>query len=162
MGGTYRSIRLSVREPPTTRWFCQKSTIGGRFRPTAVEFGRRQPIEEEIDRQRSISTVDSRLKKKSTVSSRLREKSTVDDRLREKSTIDDRLRKKKGRRRGKRKEKKEYLARAPSLPTCRRSQWVACVPSPPAGRPRPRPLFLPREETERLPALSRSKCKQGV
>ncbi|RWV91809.1 hypothetical protein GW17_00045869 [Ensete ventricosum] len=72
-------------------------------------------------------------------------KSTVDGRLSEKLTVGGRLRKKKGRRRGKGKKKKEgkkeYLA----------SAVLARLPSPLVGRPRPRPLFLPREETERLP-----------
>ncbi|RZR80515.1 hypothetical protein BHM03_00006580, partial [Ensete ventricosum] len=70
--------------------------------------------------------------------------STVNGRLREKSTVDSRLRKKKGRRRG------------------RKNISPACRPRPPAvvarGSPtrrhhlRSRPLFLPREETEHLPA----------
>ncbi|RWW18927.1 hypothetical protein GW17_00017061 [Ensete ventricosum] len=90
-------------------------------------------VPSKIDCRGSISAVGGRLKKKSIVGGRLREKSTVGGRLR----------KKKGRRRGKEKKKeegkKEYLAHAPSSPACRR-------------RPRPWPLFLPREATERLPA----------
>ncbi|RZS18541.1 hypothetical protein BHM03_00050833 [Ensete ventricosum] len=58
--------------------------------------------------------------------------STIDGRLREKSIIDGRLRKKKGRR------GKEEKRREESLPR----------------RPRSRVLFLPCEETERLPALT--------
>ncbi|RWW21069.1 hypothetical protein GW17_00014786 [Ensete ventricosum] len=91
-------------------------------------------------------------------------KSTVGGRLREKLTIGGRLRKKKGRRRGKEKKKRgeeRIPACAPSFPACCRRSLVACAPSPPAGRPRPRPLFLPREETERLPARgdrSRRQC----
>ncbi|RZS09459.1 hypothetical protein BHM03_00040542 [Ensete ventricosum] len=53
-GRYIRSARLSVRGPPATGWFRQKSTVGGR------------------------------LKKKSTVDGRLREKSTVGGRLRKK------------------------------------------------------------------------------
>ncbi|RWW27341.1 hypothetical protein BHE74_00019543 [Ensete ventricosum] len=71
---------------------------------------------------------------------RFRQKSTVGDRLSEKSTIGGRLRKKRGRRRGKEKKKKrgrKNTSPAPSSPACRRC---------------PRPLFLPREETKRLPA----------
>ncbi|RZS12469.1 hypothetical protein BHM03_00043929 [Ensete ventricosum] len=61
MGGTYRSVRMPVRGPPgrsvrgppgrpirgppATGRFRQKSTIGGRFRSSAVDFGRRRPIE---------------------------------------------------------------------------------------------------------------------
>ncbi|RWW71832.1 hypothetical protein BHE74_00020402 [Ensete ventricosum] len=82
-----------------------------------------------INRWRSISAVGGRLKKKSTIGNRLREKSTVGGRLRKKKG------KKKRKRRKKEEEKKEYLARAPLPPTSR-----------------PWPLFLPREETERLPA----------
>ncbi|RRT51412.1 hypothetical protein B296_00051127, partial [Ensete ventricosum] len=49
--------------------------------------------------------------------------SVVGGRLKKKSTVGGRLRKKKGRIRGKEKKKegkKEYLARAPSSPACRR------------------------------------------
>ncbi|RWV84658.1 hypothetical protein GW17_00053610, partial [Ensete ventricosum] len=61
--------------------------------------------------------------------------------------------------------KKEYLAHLPSLPVGplravaasgsparHHRQRVACARSSPTGRPRPRPLFLPCEETEHLPA----------
>ncbi|RWV90490.1 hypothetical protein GW17_00047301 [Ensete ventricosum] len=94
---------------------------------TGSQTARYRVVPPKIDRRRLISTVGSRLKKKSTVRCRLREKSPVGDRLR----------KKKGRRRGKEEkkeeEKKEYS------PVRRRS-------------PCPQWLFLPREETERLPA----------
>ncbi|RWW03035.1 hypothetical protein GW17_00033851, partial [Ensete ventricosum] len=77
-----------------------------------------------IDCRRSISAVGGRLKKKSTVGGRLR--------------------KKKGRRRGKEKKKRRGEERIPRPPA------VAARGSPVRHR-RPRPLFLPREETERLP-----------
>ncbi|RWW37226.1 hypothetical protein BHE74_00057695, partial [Ensete ventricosum] len=108
---------------------------------------------------------------KSTVGGRLTEKSTVGGRLSEKSTVGGRLRKKKGRRRGKGKEKeegkKEYLAsvvlaRLPSLPAGRLrtvaargslATTTAAAFSPARGDAtrgwRPRPPFLPREETDR-------------
>ncbi|RZR82113.1 hypothetical protein BHM03_00008464 [Ensete ventricosum] len=40
MGCTYRSIRLSVCEPPTIRQFRQKSTVGGRLREKSTVGGR--------------------------------------------------------------------------------------------------------------------------
>ncbi|RZS08860.1 hypothetical protein BHM03_00039895 [Ensete ventricosum] len=36
-GGTYRSARLPVRGPPATGRFPQKSTVGGRFRPSVAD-----------------------------------------------------------------------------------------------------------------------------
>ncbi|RRT35386.1 hypothetical protein B296_00048697 [Ensete ventricosum] len=57
--------------------------------------------------------------------------------FRQKSTVGGRLRKKKGRR------GEERIPRPRAV--------LAHLSSPPAGRPRPRPLFLPRKETERLP-----------
>ncbi|RRT48482.1 hypothetical protein B296_00032434 [Ensete ventricosum] len=56
-GGTYRSARLSVRGPPATEWYCQKSTVDGRLREE--------------------STVGGRLREKLTVGGRLKEKSTA-------------------------------------------------------------------------------------
>ncbi|RWV95144.1 hypothetical protein GW17_00042256 [Ensete ventricosum] len=44
MGGTYRFARLPVRGPLATGWYRQKSTVGGRFRSSAVDFGRRRSI----------------------------------------------------------------------------------------------------------------------
>ncbi|RWV91924.1 hypothetical protein GW17_00045748 [Ensete ventricosum] len=86
-------------------------------------------------------------------------KSTISGRLREKSTVGGRLSEKKGRRRRGKEEKKKRgeeeripSARAPSLPAV-----IACVPSPPAGRQRPRVggAFSPaRGERSRL--LSRT------
>ncbi|RWW51438.1 hypothetical protein BHE74_00042217 [Ensete ventricosum] len=64
MGGTYRSVRLPVHGPPTTERFCQKSTVDGRLRTSAIDFGRRQPIEEEIDRRRSIEEENGKKKRK--------------------------------------------------------------------------------------------------
>ncbi|RWW09124.1 hypothetical protein GW17_00027405 [Ensete ventricosum] len=51
MGGTYRSARLLVREPPATWRFRQKSIVGGRLKG-------------EIDRRRSIEGEKGRKKKK--------------------------------------------------------------------------------------------------
>ncbi|RZS17309.1 hypothetical protein BHM03_00049435, partial [Ensete ventricosum] len=64
MGGTYRSVRLPVHGPPTTERFCQKSTVDGRLRTSAIDFGRRRPIEEEIDRRRSIEEENGKKKRK--------------------------------------------------------------------------------------------------
>ncbi|RZR82407.1 hypothetical protein BHM03_00008815, partial [Ensete ventricosum] len=96
------------------------------------------------DRLRSISAVGGRSKKKSIVDDRSKKKSIVGSRLREKLTVGSRLRKKKGRRRGKEKKRRgeERIPRSHAV--------LACPPSLPAGRPQP--LFLPREETECLPA----------
>ncbi|RWW70957.1 hypothetical protein BHE74_00021335, partial [Ensete ventricosum] len=52
--GTYRSVRLSIREPPAIGRFCQKSTVGGRLREKSI--------------------VDSRLREKSIAGGRLSEK----------------------------------------------------------------------------------------
>ncbi|RWV98418.1 hypothetical protein GW17_00038740 [Ensete ventricosum] len=83
---------------------------------------RYQAVPSKIDRQRSIE-------------------GEIDHhgRLTEQSTVGGRLRKKKGRRKRKRRKKKRRRKNtAPSSPARRR-------------RPRPRALFLPRKETERLP-----------
>ncbi|RWW70472.1 hypothetical protein BHE74_00021851 [Ensete ventricosum] len=40
MGGTYRSVRLSVRGPPATGRFRQKSTVGGRLKKKSTVGGR--------------------------------------------------------------------------------------------------------------------------
>ncbi|RWW22082.1 hypothetical protein GW17_00013741 [Ensete ventricosum] len=71
-------------------------------------------------------------------------------------------RKKKGRRRGK--EEKKKRRRKNTSPARRRRPQVAHAPSSPAGHPLPRPLFLPREETEHLPARgerSRRRWSEG-
>ncbi|RWW04051.1 hypothetical protein GW17_00032747, partial [Ensete ventricosum] len=60
-------------------------------------------------------------------------------------SIEEEKGKKKRKRRKKEEEKKEYLARVPSLP---------------AGRSRPWLLFLPREETERIPARGERSRRQ--
>ncbi|RZR74673.1 hypothetical protein BHM03_00041222, partial [Ensete ventricosum] len=89
-------------------------------------------------------SANGRFHQKSIVSGRLKKKSIVGGRLREKLTVGGRLRKKKGRR-GKEKKKKRG----------RKNTSPGRHPRPPAivapGRPRPRSLFLPREEMERLP-----------
>ncbi|RWW34965.1 hypothetical protein GW17_00000237 [Ensete ventricosum] len=96
----------------------------GRYIPirqvTGTRTTRYRAVPSKIDRRRSISAVDDRLKKKSTVGGRLRKKREEEEKKK------------------KEEGKKEYLARAPSSPACRR-------------RPRPRPLLLPRKETEHLP-----------
>ncbi|RWW55237.1 hypothetical protein BHE74_00038132, partial [Ensete ventricosum] len=51
MGGTYRFVRLSVRGPPATGRFRQKSTVGDRLKG-------------EIDRRRSIEREKGKKKKK--------------------------------------------------------------------------------------------------
>ncbi|RRT49000.1 hypothetical protein B296_00052691, partial [Ensete ventricosum] len=86
-----------------------------------------------------------RYSQKSIVGGRLREKSTVDSRLREKS---NQLREKTGRRRRRGKEEKRRRGEKgkkeiPSVVTAHGS---------PVRRRRPGPLFLPRVETECLPA----------
>ncbi|RWW80604.1 hypothetical protein BHE74_00011040 [Ensete ventricosum] len=63
-------------------------------------------------------------------------------RFRQKSTVGGRLRKKEGRIRGKEEKKKRRIPRSRTV--------LTRAPSSPAGRPRP--LFLPCEKTERLPA----------
>ncbi|RWW88517.1 hypothetical protein BHE74_00002599 [Ensete ventricosum] len=94
----YRPVR-AVHTGPLGYRYANRPLLGGsvKNRPSTVDFGRRRPIEEEIDRRRSIER-----------------------------EIDGRLRKKKGRRGNEKKEgKKEYLARTPSSPACRRRSWVA-------------------------------------
>ncbi|RZS29383.1 hypothetical protein BHM03_00063111, partial [Ensete ventricosum] len=44
MGGTYRSIGLSVRGPPATGRFHQKSIVGGRLREKSTVDGRLREI----------------------------------------------------------------------------------------------------------------------
>ncbi|RZS17053.1 hypothetical protein BHM03_00049160 [Ensete ventricosum] len=97
---------------------------------------------------------------KSTVGGRLREKSTVDGRLREKKKEEE---KKKERRRGEEERSTSLphtvLARMPSLPARRH-------------RPRPRAIFLPREEKDRgdsstanptrLPKRSRDRSRTAI
>ncbi|RRT72124.1 hypothetical protein B296_00034824, partial [Ensete ventricosum] len=78
-----------------------------------------------INRRRSISTVGGRLREKSTVGGRLRENK------------ERRRRGKKEKRRGEKGKKEIPVVLARGSPTRRRC---------------PRPLFLPREEAERLPA----------
>ncbi|RWW57635.1 hypothetical protein BHE74_00035555 [Ensete ventricosum] len=140
--GRYISVRqvTGTRTPATGR-FRQKSTVGGRLKKK--------------------STVGGRLKKKSTVGGRLKKKSTVVGRLREKSIVDGRLRKKKGRRRGKEKKKeegkKEYLALAPSSPTCHRLRAVAARGrffSPAGRRSLPVRRRRPRVACVRSPAAA--------
>ncbi|RZS29214.1 hypothetical protein BHM03_00062916, partial [Ensete ventricosum] len=106
---------------------------------------------------------------------RFRQKSTIDGRLKKKSTVGGRLRKKK-RKKEEEKKKKKKRRRKNTLPARRprphavaaryrffsrtptpaasagRDRFFSRAPSPLAGRPRLRPLFLPREEMERLPA----------
>ncbi|RZS17089.1 hypothetical protein BHM03_00049199 [Ensete ventricosum] len=83
---------------------------------------------------------------------RYHQKSTIGGRLREKSTVGSRLREKKGRRRRRRgkyekkeeEEKKEptfHVMPSPAVPACGSLACRRC--------PRPRALFLPREEMER-------------
>ncbi|RWW00856.1 hypothetical protein GW17_00036146 [Ensete ventricosum] len=43
-GGTYQSARLPIHGPPTTGRYHQKSTVGNRFRPSAINFGHRRSI----------------------------------------------------------------------------------------------------------------------
>ncbi|RZS21671.1 hypothetical protein BHM03_00054341, partial [Ensete ventricosum] len=74
----------------------------------------------------------------------------IEEEIDRRQSIEEEKGKKKRKRKKKEEGKKEYLARAPSSPACRRRLWVACAPSPPAGCLLP--LFLPREEMERLPA----------
>ncbi|RWW36413.1 hypothetical protein BHE74_00058577, partial [Ensete ventricosum] len=114
-GGTYQSARLPIRGLPAIGRYHQNrplaidfgrqrsiSAVGGRFRPSVVDFVRRRPIDGEIDHQRSISTVGGRL----------RDKSTVGDRLREKKKEEEEEKKKE-------EEKKEVPPfPAPSLPAC--------------------------------------------
>ncbi|RWW61284.1 hypothetical protein BHE74_00031666, partial [Ensete ventricosum] len=64
MGGTYLSARLSVRGSPAIGRFRKKSTVGGRFWPSAVDFGYRRSIEGEIDRRRSIEEEKGKKKRK--------------------------------------------------------------------------------------------------
>ncbi|RWW61192.1 hypothetical protein BHE74_00031764, partial [Ensete ventricosum] len=82
-----------------------------RYRAVPPKIDRWRPIEEEIDRRRSIER-------------------EIDRRW----SIKKEKGKKKRKRKKKKEEKKEYLARAPSSPTCRRRPQVACAPSLPAGR----------------------------
>ncbi|RWV91688.1 hypothetical protein GW17_00046002 [Ensete ventricosum] len=91
-----------------------------------------------------------RFRQKSTVGGRLKKKSIVGGRLKKKSTVGDRLRKKKGRR-GNRKKKKR--GRKNTSPARRPRPPAVAARGSPARRccPRPRPLFLLCEETERLP-----------
>ncbi|RZS27702.1 hypothetical protein BHM03_00061224, partial [Ensete ventricosum] len=100
----------------------------GRYIPvrqvTDTRTARYRAVPPKIDRRQSILAVGSRLKKKLTVGGQLR--------------------KKKGRRRGKEEKKKRRIPRPRAV--------LAHVSSPPAGRPRSQPLFLPCEETEHLPA----------
>ncbi|RRT60592.1 hypothetical protein B296_00028295, partial [Ensete ventricosum] len=74
--------------------------------------------------------------------------STVNGRLREKSTVDSRLRKKKGRRRGneKKKRKKEYLAHVPSSPAGRLRVVATCDRGRFFSRVRRRSVFLHGEK----------------
>ncbi|RWW33354.1 hypothetical protein BHE74_00000682 [Ensete ventricosum] len=60
-GGIYRSTRLSVRGPPATGRFRQKSIVGGRLKG---EIDRRRSIEGEIDRRWSIEREKGKKKKK--------------------------------------------------------------------------------------------------
>ncbi|RWW00037.1 hypothetical protein GW17_00037027 [Ensete ventricosum] len=64
------------------------------------------------------------------------------NRLKKKSTVGGRLRKK----REEEEEKKKKIRGEERIPRPR--AVLARLPSPPAGRPLPRPLFLPREETD--------------
>ncbi|RWV94487.1 hypothetical protein GW17_00042970 [Ensete ventricosum] len=108
-----------------------------------------QAVPPKIDRRQSISAVSGRLREKSTMGGRLREKSTVDGRLREKR---------------RKKEKRSTYFLEPSSSACCR-----CASSLPVGRQclravaalESRALFLPREETERLPAAVPSKLTVG-
>ncbi|RWW27802.1 hypothetical protein GW17_00007754 [Ensete ventricosum] len=76
----------------------------------------------------------------------------IEEEIDRRRSIEEEKGKKKKKRKKKKEGKKEYLARTSSSPACCRRPRVACALSPPAGRLRPRPLFLPREERERLPA----------
>ncbi|RWW44356.1 hypothetical protein BHE74_00049883, partial [Ensete ventricosum] len=89
---------------------------------------------------------------------RFRQKSTVDGRLREidcrRSIEEEKGKNKRKRKKKKRGSKNTSLARRPHPPAvAARHRLLAIAPrgSPACGH-RPRPLFLPREETERLPA----------
>ncbi|RWW49387.1 hypothetical protein BHE74_00044461 [Ensete ventricosum] len=119
----YRPV-WAVHIGPTGYRYTNHPLSGGTIknRPLAVDFGHRWSIEGEIDRRQSISTVGSR--------------------LREKLTVGDRLREKKGRRGKEEEEKKSY----PHAVLATRGSFARC------RRPRPRALFLPRKEMERLPA----------
>ncbi|RWW12406.1 hypothetical protein GW17_00023925 [Ensete ventricosum] len=68
MGGTYRSVKLPVRKPPTTGHGTAKNQLSaidfGHRRPIEEEIDRRRPIEEEIDRWRSIEGEKGKKKKK--------------------------------------------------------------------------------------------------
>ncbi|RWW84920.1 hypothetical protein BHE74_00006437, partial [Ensete ventricosum] len=45
--GIYQPARLPVRRPLATGWYRQKSTVGDRFRPLAVDFDCQRSIEGE-------------------------------------------------------------------------------------------------------------------
>ncbi|RWW47942.1 hypothetical protein BHE74_00046032, partial [Ensete ventricosum] len=93
---------------------------------------RYRAVPAKIDHRRSISTVSNRLKRE------IDYRRTIEREIDRQQSIEEEKGKKKRKRIKKKEGKKEYLARAPSSPACRR-------------RPRPRPLFLPRKETKRLP-----------
>ncbi|RWW31991.1 hypothetical protein GW17_00003356 [Ensete ventricosum] len=73
--------------------------------------------------------------------------SIVDGRLREISNVGNRLREKKGRRRRRRGEEERSTSCHPRPCVVAARGLLAC-----RCRPRPQAIFLPREETERLPA----------
>ncbi|RWV89361.1 hypothetical protein GW17_00048491 [Ensete ventricosum] len=105
-------------------------------------------VTSKIYHQRSISTVDDRLKKKSTVGGRLRE---IDHR---RSIEEEKGKKRKREKKKKRGRKNTSPAHRPRPPTVTARGCLHAVAGrgSPARDHRPQPLFLPREETERLPA----------
>ncbi|RZS17883.1 hypothetical protein BHM03_00050088 [Ensete ventricosum] len=131
----YRPVRAVHIGPPRYR-YADRPLPGGsvKNRPSTVDFGRRWPILKEIDRRRSIEEEKGKKKRK---------------------------RKKKKKRGRKNTSLAFVLARLPSRPAGRLravvARWTPAAAFSPArgdatrGR-RPWSLFLPREETERLPA----------
>ncbi|RWW16413.1 hypothetical protein GW17_00019703, partial [Ensete ventricosum] len=137
-------LKFRVVSPGTggTYWSISLSVCGlpttGRYvknRPSAVDFGHLRLIEGEIDRRRSIEG-------------------------------DRRSEKKKKRKKKKRRRNKTSIVAVHRSPARRRPCPVVAYGSPAhCHRPHPRAIFLPREETERLPVRgerSRRHIQQAV
>ncbi|RWW35676.1 hypothetical protein BHE74_00059359, partial [Ensete ventricosum] len=109
-------------------------TRTARYRAVPPKIDHRRPIEEEIDRRWSIEEEEEEKKKKK----KRRRKNTLPARRPRPHAVAARYR---------------FFSRTPTpAASAGRDRFFSRAPSPLAGRPRMRPLFLPREEMERLPA----------